>query len=114
MLWPMVIYISASKKAAERIRRRFSFGVSVSFRASSCAASFALAPERSACCASLGRAPYPASVTALMISAADAVPSTPMELVRRLTVQADTPGTLLTAFSTRAWQAAQLIPVTIY
>lgn len=43
-----------------------------------------------------------------------AVPSTPMELVSRLTEQAVTPGTLDTAFSTRAEQAAQLIPVTLY
>ena len=37
-----------------------------------------------------------------------------MELVRRLTEQAVTPGTLDTAFSTRALQAAQLMPVTVY
>ena len=49
-----------------------------------------------------------------MISRASAVPSTPMELVSRLTEQAVTPGTALTAFSTRAEQAAQLIPVTLY
>ena len=49
-----------------------------------------------------------------MISPAGAVPSTPRELVRRLTEQDVTPGTALTAFSTRAWQAAQLIPVTVY
>ncbi len=41
-------------------------------------------------------------------------PSTLMELVSRLTEQEVTPGSELTAFSTRAWQAAQLIPVTIY
>ena len=35
-----------------------------------------------------------------------------MELVSRLTEQAVTPGTFPTAFSTRAEQAAQLIPVT--
>lgn len=40
------------------------------------------------------------------------VPSTPMLLVRRLTEQAVTPGTLDTAFSTRALHAAQLMPVT--
>ena len=49
-----------------------------------------------------------------MISAGDAVPSTPSVLVRRLTLQDSTPGTFDTAFSTRAWQAAQLIPVTVY
>jgi hypothetical protein len=37
-----------------------------------------------------------------------------MELVKRLTEQDVTPGTLDTAFSTRALQAAQLIPVTVY
>ena len=42
------------------------------------------------------------------------MPSTPIELVSRLTEQAVTPGTLPTAFSTRALQAAQLIPVTLY
>src|SRR5699024_6492029 len=49
-----------------------------------------------------------------MMSAGLAVPSTPIELVSRLTEQAVTPGTLPTAFSTRALQAAQLIPVTLY
>jgi hypothetical protein len=37
-----------------------------------------------------------------------------MELVKRLTEQEVTPGTLETAFSTRVLQAAQLIPVTVY
>ena len=37
-----------------------------------------------------------------------------MEWVSRLTEQAVTPGTAETAFSTRALQAAQLMPVTIY
>jgi hypothetical protein len=35
-----------------------------------------------------------------------------MEFVSRLTLQEVTPGTFETAFSTRALQAAQLIPVT--
>lgn len=43
-----------------------------------------------------------------------ASPSTPMELVSRLTAQDVTPGTADTAFSTRAEQAAQLMPVTEY
>jgi hypothetical protein len=59
-------------------------------------------------------APYPASSTALIISAADAVPSTPIELVSRLTEHPVTPGTFDTAFSTLALHAAQLIPVTLY
>ena len=49
-----------------------------------------------------------------MTAASSAAPSTPMELVSRLTAQLSTPGTAETAFSTRAWQAAQLIPVTVY
>ena len=48
-----------------------------------------------------------------MISASAALPSTPMELVSRLTEQAVTPGRADTAFSTLAEQAAQLIPVTL-
>jgi hypothetical protein len=49
-----------------------------------------------------------------MIFSAEALPSTPIELVNKLTEQETTPGTLDTAFSTRALQAAQLIPVTKY
>ena len=49
-----------------------------------------------------------------MMAWGEAVPSTPIELVSRLTEQAVTPGTLPTAFSTRALQAAQLIPVMLY
>ena len=48
-----------------------------------------------------------------MMSAAEAVPSTPMEFVSRLTEQPVTPGTAETAFSTLAEQAAQLMPVTV-
>ena len=47
-----------------------------------------------------------------MTLSALAVPSTPIEFVSRLTEQEVTPSTLETAFSTRALQAAQLIPVT--
>ena len=50
----------------------------------------------------------------VQVAAALAVPSTPMELVSRLTEQLVTPGTAFTAFSTRAEQAAQLMPVTLY
>ena len=50
----------------------------------------------------------------LVLAASLAVPSTPMELVSRLTEQLVTPGTFFTAFSTRAEQAAQLMPVTLY
>ena len=46
-------------------------------------------------------APYPACLTAFMISLLEAVPSTPIELVSKLTAQLVTPGTAQTAFSTR-------------
>ena len=49
-----------------------------------------------------------------MMLSGEAVPSMPMEFVSRLTEQDVTPGTLLTAFSTRVLHAAQLIPVTLY
>ena len=49
-----------------------------------------------------------------MIFSGATSPSTPMELVKRLTAQAVTPSTPFTAFSTRALQAAQLMPVTSY
>ena len=55
-----------------------------------------------------------AAVEAALMAEGSAVPSTPMELVSRLTEQAVTPGTFPTAFSTRAEQAAQLMPVTLY
>ena len=61
-----------------------------------------------------GEAPYPASVTARITSSGEAFPSTPIVFVRRLTEHESTPATLDTAFSTLAWHAAQLIPVTIY
>ena len=50
----------------------------------------------------------------LHTSSGEAVPSTPMAFVSRLTEQDVTPLTCDTAFSTRAAQAAQLIPVTVY
>ena len=66
-----------------------------------------------ASCDFLTDALYPASCTARMMLSALALPSTPMEFVKRLTVQDVTPGTLETAFSTRALQAAQLMPFTL-
>ena len=54
------------------------------------------------------------SLNCSIISEEEAVPSTPIEFVSRLTEQEITPGTLETAFSTRVWQAAQLIPVIVY
>ena len=104
-------YISTSRKPTDQMSRRFKTGVSRSFRASS--ASAAPGPLRSTA-APFSDAPYPAPSTAAMISRGVAVPSTPMELVSRLTEQAVTPGTFATAFSTLALQAAQLMPVTLY
>src|SRR5699024_3406723 len=91
------------------------FGVSLSFRESSASAmETPLPPACSAAWCPFSEAPYPAASTAAMISDGDAVPSTPIELVSRLTEQDVTPGTLETAFSTRALHAAQLMPVTLY
>ena len=110
--------MSTSKNPSEVSRRLLSTGVSRSFNASSSAASLAdrlpalLAPLPAS--APLGAAPYPAFSTACMIVSGEAVPSTASVLVKRLTLQLVTPSTLETAFSTRAWQAAQLIPVTVY
>ena len=47
-----------------------------------------------------------------MMALSSAVPSTPIWLVSRLTDTSVTPGTWRTAFSTRATQAAQDMPVT--
>ena len=97
-----------------------STGVSRSLSASSSAASFAdrlpaaPAPAPAASPVPFGAAPYPAFSTACMIVSGEAVPSTASVLVKRLTLQLVTPSTLETAFSTRAWHAAQLIPVTVY
>ena len=102
-------YIRMIQKIREEISRRFNTGVS-----RSCRAYAALAALAEALAAPLTDAPYPAASTAAMIAWAEAVPSTPMELVRRLTEQDVTPGTFDTAFSTLALQAAQLMPVTLY
>ncbi len=101
-------YISTNKSTAEAISRRRIFGVSLSLSASSCAA----ADVFFSASAPLGAAPYPAFSTAEIIACSDAVPSTRMEFVKRLTAQLLTPATPLTAFSTRALHAAQLIPLT--
>jgi hypothetical protein len=47
-----------------------------------------------------------------MTSDGETDPLTFIEFVKRLTAQESTPGSALTAFSTRETQAAQLIPVT--
>ena len=110
IICPMETYISTIQNPREVINRFFNTGVSLSFSASSSedkrvtGSFFPFFREAS----------YPASRTAAMISSAEAVPSTPMELVSRLTEQEVTPFTPDTAFSTRAVQAAQLIPVTVY
>ena len=104
------MYISGIRKHSDVIRRRFIIGVSLSFRVSSSIAAPFLAPAS----APFTEAPYPAASTAAMISDWDAVPSTPMEFVRRLTEQLVTPDTFDTAFSTLLLHAAQLIPVTVY
>lgn len=112
IICPMEKYIRTIRNPTDAIRRLFSTGVSLSFSISSpakaCAGCTFAAPSP------FFDAPYPASLTALMISCSVAVPSTPIEFVRRLTEQDVTPGTFETAFSTLALQAAQLIPVTIY
>ena len=104
-----MIYIKGIQKITETISRRSIFGVSVSFSSSSCpdCTDVVFVPPFS-------DAPYPAFCTASMMAEADAVPSTPIELVSRLTEQEVTPGTSDTAFSTLALHAAQLMPVTSY
>ena len=106
-MWPIEKYISTTRKPSDQKSRRFSFGVSWSSSCASASDGFmaALPP--------LMEAPYPASCTAAMTASSAAVPSTPIELVNRLTEPAVTPGTLETAFSTRALHAAQLMPVTL-
>ena len=104
IICPMEKYMRINRKIREAIKRFLRAGVSVSFNssASSETEAFFLSKE----------ALYPAAFTAAMISLGEAVPSTPMELVSRLTAQVVTPGTLETAFSTRALQAAQCMPLT--
>ena len=94
----------------DAINRFFSKGVSLSLKASSSADDRVFRSVFPF----FRVASYPASRTAAIISSESAVPSTPIELVSRLTEQEVTPLTPDTAFSTRAIQAAQLIPVTVY
>ena len=114
IIWPIEKYIRGMRKHRDAINRRFIFGVSRSFSESSASAMDIPPVFPASCAAPFSDAPYPASSTAAMTSAGEAVPSTPMELVSRLTEQDVTPGTCDTAFSTRALQAAQLMPVTLY
>ncbi len=122
IICPIDTYIIGISRQTDAISRFFIFGVSWSFNKSSAALpilsallAFPVLPSPVFPSAPpLFSAPYPALVTAAITASASACPSTPMELVRRLTEQEVTPGTLDTAFSTRALQAAQLIPVTVY
>ena len=113
---PMEKYISTSKNPREAKSLRFKTGVSRSFSASSARASarFAVPAPAPRAFWRFSAAPYPAYSTAAITASGATFPSTPMEFVSKLTEQAVTPGTFDTAFSTRALQAAQLIPVTVY
>ena len=114
IICPIEKYISTSKNPSDANSRFFSFGVSWSSKASR-AFWFTSAPRPAAPLPlPFTVAPYPASATAFIIALSVASPSTPMEFVKRLTEQDVTPGTAFTAFSTRALQAAQLMPVTLY
>ena len=112
IICPIDTYISTIQKPRDINKRLFNTGVSLSLRLSSSGASgklfifFALL--------FLDVASYPALRTAAIISSEVAVPSTPIELVSRLTEHEVTPSTFKTAFSMRAAHAAQLIPVTAY
>ena len=57
MLCPMVMYISTARKPTDSIRRRFSFGVSRSFSASSSAAKVPAERLSSSRAVSFGAAP---------------------------------------------------------
>ena len=122
IICPMERYISTARKPRDINSLRLSFGVSLSLSASSSSEYIeaASSPEPALPLPALlplsltGFALYPASLTALIILSGDAVPSTPMEFVRRFTEQTVTPSTFETAFSTLAEHAAQCIPDTLY
>ena len=106
---PIERYMSGIKKQRDIIRRCRSFGVSLSFKMSSASSTVCFPFSLP-----FFDAPYPAFSTAETIISAEAVPSTPIEFVSKLTEQLVTPGTADTAFSTLELQAAQLIPVILY
>ena len=112
----MLKYISISRNTKDDTSLLANNGVVVSLRDSSRPdiTEFPLCPLKDFAPSFFSDAPYPASSTAFIISCAIAVPSTPIEFVRRLTEQLVTPSTFATAFSTLAWQAAHVIPVTLY
>ena len=107
---PMERYISASKKTTETARRfRIARNSLLSNRSSS--GKIPASPPEAL---PIRAAPYPAASTARMISCSPAEPSTDMEFVSRFTAHTSTPGSFDTAFSTRALQAAQDMPVILY
>ena len=110
IICPIDIYIKTIRKNNDAIKRFFSNGVSWSASASSSC----VCVGADGVSGTFRLAPYPAFSTAAIISEAEAVPSTFMELVRRLTAHEVTPGSFFTARSTLALQAAQLIPVILY
>ena len=117
IMTPMLKYISTARKITDAISLLLSAGVSLSVSMSSAEADNPLFTSPAEVFPKLlpfNDAPYPALSTACIISSSAAFPSTPIELVRRFTEHAVTPGTFETSFSTRALQAAQLIPVTEY
>ena len=121
IICPIEIYISTIRNPTDVISLFFNTGVTLSFNISSCDAYIPCEPLfcdvpllSDAVCDVFKDAPYPASSTAFITASSLAIPSTPIELVRRLTEQFSTPSTFDTAFSTRLLHAAQLIPVTIY
>ena len=107
IICPIEIYINGARNTKDAASRLTNFGVWVSFNSSSGLLLTFLFFI-------LSEAPYPAFSTASIISFDVAVPSTPIEFVNKFTEQEATPSTELTAFSTLAEQAAQLIPVTLY
>ena len=112
-IWCMAIYMTGIRNRIDPINRFFMAAISFFAKSeglgSGAAAVFLFPPERVA--------PYPASMTAWMISWLDSVPSsysTCILLVSKLTLAFFMPASLETAFSTRLEQAEQLIPVMAY
>ena len=114
IICPMEIYESGTANTSESFRRFFT--ASYSCRAISFAEACIDLEALPCCAASFSDAPYPASVTAPIIfcvSSAVSSYSTTMLFFNKLTAILSTPGSLPTAFSTRALQAAQVMPVTL-
>ena len=105
---PIEKYINMSRKIRELISLFLNTGISLFSSLSSM-----LLKRFPSCFFPSISAPYPASLTALMTAFSSAVPVTLIEFVRSDTLQEVTPSTEDTAFSTCAWHAAQLIPVTL-